>query len=747
MIFERIGKRMNNDTTRTKKSSTRPERTKKKRDPLHVTLGVVWHTVKIAFRTALWAILISGCVLAGLLIGVVAGCIITTDRLTEEDLYISDFTTFLYDSKGNVISQLKGSDNINRIWVDYEEIPKNLCNAFVAIEDERFYTHPGVDIKRTVSAFLGYVIPGMSSHGGSTITQQVVKNITGDDSQSVPRKIREQWRAYLLEKDYEKDDILELYANVIYFGQDMYGVQTAAQGYFNKDVKDLSLAECAFLAGITNSPRRYNPLTTAGRASAYSRQVIILDKMLELGFITEDEYIEAIQTQLVFNEDYKANSQAKFANSYFVDAVIVDVRNDLIALGYTKTQANNLIYNSGCTIYTTQDSDIQAIVDEVYTNPDNFEINKKIDDPEDQAQSSIVIMDQYTGKVVALYGGYGQKDKNLVFNRATSAARQPGSSIKPILVYGPQIDAHVITPATVINDTKVYLDPQHPTTPWPVNSGGGYYGLSTVRKALTRSQNVVATLLYKDQVSLGLSYLKKLGIDRTEETQLSAALGGLNKGVSTMDMCAAYVPFANDGIYYTPKTYSMVKDRDGNVILENKYEGSVVYEDYRTPAVMRSLLRSVVKDSGGTGRSAQITNSKGQSIWTAGKTGTTNDYKDVWFVGFTPYYTCAVWYGYDKYTVIPSGDRSSHVKLWKAVMQKIHANKEPIEYPATTGLTEVTICTQSGLRASEGCTGTLKEIFISGTQPTEYCHLHPVEPTPSPSPDPGGDEEDPNLPG
>lgn len=724
---------MDNKKNRNHQSRTKSDHSSKKtRTPWKVALGIFWRTLKVSVRTAFWIVLISGCILAGLLVGVVAGCIITTDRLTDDDLYISDLTTFIYDSKGEVIGQLKGSDNINRIWVDQEDLPEYLLDAFVAIEDERFYTHPGVDVKRTVSAVLGYVVPGMSSHGGSTITQQVVKNITGDDARSVPRKIRELWRAYLLEKDYDKEEILELYANVIYFGQDMYGIQTAAEGYFNKDAKDLSLAECAFLAGVPNSPRKYNPLTTAGRANAYNRQVIILDKMLELGSITQEEYVEAIQTELVFNEDYKASSQAKFSNSYFVDAAIVEIRDDLMALGYTKTQANNIIYNSGCTIYTTQDSEVQAIVDEVYTNPEYFKTNQLIDDPEDQAQSAIVIMDQYTGKVVALYGGYGAKEKNLVFNRATSAARQPGSSIKPILVYGPQVDQHIITAATVVEDTKVYLDPQNPTTPWPTNAGGGYYGMTTVRKALTRSQNVVATLLYKDQVKLGLSYLKKLGIDRTQETQLSAALGGLNQGVSAMEMCAAYVPFANDGIYYTPKTYSMVKDRDGNVILENKFEGSVVYEDYRTPAMMRSLLRSVVADSGGTGRSAQVTNSKGQMIFTAGKTGTTNDYKDVWFVGFTPYYTCAVWYGYDKYTVIPSGDRGSNVKLWKAVMQKVHANKEPMEYPATTGLVQATICTESGLLAGDLCTKTLRETFLSGTEPKTSCLAHtPILPLPT----------------
>ena len=261
----------------------------------------IWVSFKITIKTVLAVLLIAGCIVGGLLIGVVAGCIITTEPLTEKDLDITNstaLTSFIYDSKGNELVSIQGTANENRQLVEIEEVPDYFAKAFVAIEDERFYTHSGVDLKRTVAAFLGYVIPSMGSHGGSTITQQVIKNVTGDDARSVPRKIREQWRALSLEKDLDKDEIMELYMNIIYMGQNVYGVKAAALAYFDKDVSDLSLAECAFLAGITNNPSKYNPLTVKGRSNCYQRQINILDKMLECGFITDEEYIEAIQEKI-----------------------------------------------------------------------------------------------------------------------------------------------------------------------------------------------------------------------------------------------------------------------------------------------------------------------------------------------------------------------------------------------------------------------------------------------------------------
>ncbi len=710
--------RRNNNTTENKST-------------IHKISKASLKTVMIAFKTIFIIGLIVACTLGGLLIGVVSGCIITTKPLTKEDLYISGFTSYIYDRNGKIIAELKGSDNINRSEVDIETVPQDLIDAFVSIEDERFYSHSGVDIKRTISASLGFFLPGMSSHGGSTITQQMVKTVTGDDSRSVPRKIREQWRAYQLEKDYSKDEILEIYLNVIYMGQDLYGVKTASKAYFEKDISELNLAECAFLSGITNNPGKYNPLTTLGRENAYKRQIIILDQMLKLGKITEEEYIEAIQTKINFNEDYRKDSSLASKYSYFVDAVITDLRNDLKEKGYTNEQASNIIYNTGIQIYTTQDGSIQKIVDEEYCNVKNFPANGRISDADNQAQSAIVILDQKTGQVVAMYGGYGEKNKNLSFNRATSAYRQPGSAIKPLLVYGPLVDTHKITPSTVIEDKEVFLDPQRPDEPWPVNSGGWHAGLITTRIAVARSSNICAVLYYKDNIQLGLNYLKKLGIDRTDEVQLAAALGGFSKGVTPIQMASAYATFANSGVRFEPITYTKVLDKNGNVIINKVPDATIVYEDDRTPYIMTSILQDVLTDTYGTGKAAQIFNAKGEKILTAGKTGTTSNAYDFWFCGYTPYYTAAVWYGYDNLTAISSEESGAAVKIFNKVFTRIHTNLSPKPFDSISGIIEAEVCTLSGQAPTPACYASgkvVKDIFMKGTEPKIPCQYHNREP-------------------
>ena len=690
-----------------------------------------WTSFKILFKTVFMLIIVVGCIAGGLLMGVVAGCIITTEPLTEEQLDIKNstaLTSFVYDSEGNELVHIKGTANENRQLVDIEEVPDYFQKAFVAIEDERFYTHNGVDFKRTIAAFLGYVIPGMDSHGGSTITQQVIKNITGDDAQSVPRKIREQWRALDLEKRLEKDEIMELYMNVIYMGQDLYGVKSAALAYFNKDVKDLSLAECAFLAGITNNPGRNNPLTQTGRANCYKRQITILDKMLSLGFITDEEYIEAIQEDLKINDDYKKEAAEASIYSYFVDAVIADVREAFIAEGYTRAEANNLIYQGGVKIYTTQDPDIQKIVDEEYCNLENFPVNHLYSDPADMAQSSIVIMDQSNGHVLAMYGGYGEKTTSLSFNFATSAHRQPGSAIKPLLVYAPLIDQHIINDTSVVDDVPVYFDVQNPEELWPTNSYHYYNGLISVRYALQQSSNVAAVTLYKDHVQENLQYLKNLGIDRTSETQLSLALGGFTTGVSAEEMCAAYVPFANGGTYYKPVTFTKVTDINGKTLLTNNGSPTVVYEDYRTSSLMTDLLQSVV--SGGTGSGAQVYNGNGQAIPTAGKTGTTTSSYDYWFCGYTPYYTCSVWYGYEMQKTITSAEYGAAKNLWTKVMNRLHEELEYKDFTKANNIVEVQVCKYSNMLPGEDCykdsrgNCIVTGHFIAGTEPTETCTVH-----------------------
>lgn len=707
------------------------KRTHKKKDVSKMVGKGVWISIKSVITTIFIVVVIAGCVAGGLLLGVVAGCVITTEPLTEAELDITNstaLTSFVYDSEGNELVQIKGTANINRQLVQIKDVPKYLSQAFVAIEDERFYTHSGVDIKRTGAAFLGYIIPGLGSHGGSTITQQVIKNLTGDDARSIPRKIREQWRALSLEKELEKDEIMELYMNIIYMGQDLYGVKSAALAYFEKDVSDLSLAECAFLAGITNSPGRYNPLTVKGRTNCYKRQITILDKMLEIGFITDEEYIEAIQEKLVINDDYRKQAAQASIYSYFVDAVLVDVREALMSQGYTKTEANNLIYQGGVKIYTTQNPQIQKIVDEEYCNLANFPVNHLYTDPSDMAQSSIVIMDQNNGHVVAMYGGYGKKTQSLAFNYATSANRQPGSAIKPLLVYGPLVDQHVLTATSVIDDSPAFFDWQNPEELWPTNSYSSYFGLISVAYALQQSSNVAAVTAYKDHVQENLQYLKNLGIDRTSETQLSLALGGFTTGVTTEQMCAAYVPFANGGTYYKPILFTEVKDVNGKTIISNNGSPKSIYQDYRTPYVMTDLLRSVVTN--GTGHRAQVYNAAGQFIPTAGKTGTTTANYDYWFCGYTPYYTCAVWYGYEMQKSMTSDENAAAVKLWGKVMTRVHENLPVKQFDEDKNTVTVNICKYSNMLPCDDCykdprgDAIVSATFAVGSEPTEKCNLH-----------------------
>lgn len=712
------------------------------KNPVVIFLKVVWKIFNVALRVALVAVIVAIFVAGGATVGLITACISSAEPVTDIQLETASLTSFIYYPDGQPVTYinddgleepiaLKGTGNVNRVLVTYDEVPQNLKDAFVAIEDERFYSHNGVDVKRSLSAIVAYMLPGFGSYGGSTITQQLIKNATGDDEQSVLRKITEMWRAYLLERDYSKEEILEKYMNIIYMGRDCYGVQSASRAYFGKNVSELNLAECAYLAGITNNPGKYAPHTTVGRQNGYKRQITILDKMMSLGMITKEEYIDAIQTKIEFNEDYEAGSSYALY-SYFVDAVITDVRDAFMERGYTKAEANKMIYGGGIRIYTTQDRNIQAIVDKEFNNDANFPVNDQYSALSDKAQASIYIMDQYTGQVKAMYGGYGPKTTNLAYNYATDAHRQPGSSIKPILVYAPLIDQHIITTATTIVDEESFLNPDTPEKPWPRNSYGYFRGVTSVRQALAVSCNVIAVKLYKDNIPMCLQYLKRSGIDRTGETQISVALGGLTNGVCAKEMCAAYVPFSNGtGIYHEPITFTKVLDSEGNVLIDNVSESHVVYDDAQTASIMTSLLTSVMDAGyGGTARKAIFFNRDGVQVPTAGKTGTTTNSYDYWFVGYTGYYTAAVWYGYPSQKSMQSAEKGAAYMLWKVIMEQIHEDL-PIKQLATgTAGKMVQICADSRQLATALCaqneTGnkTVYEIFADGTQPTTYCTEH-----------------------
>jgi len=692
-------------------------------------------TFKGAIFTTLKAILATflsiAFVLGGAFVGAAASCISTTTPITDEDLALDSLTTTIYDVNGVVIAQLKGSDNKNRIPVKISQIPKHLQNAIVAVEDQRFFEHKGFDIKRTAGAILYLFLPGASKFGGSTITQQLVKNITGDDRTSIPRKIREIWRAVQLEQRLTKEQILEAYLNVIFMGNDCYGVQAAAKAYFKKNVWELSLAESALLAGITNSPNRYNPMTEKGRENAIKRQRLILRLMLQQGLISEEEYYDALNEVLVFNDDYLKEIRQSSIQSYFVDQVIIDVRNALMSTGLTKTEANNLIYGGGLKIYTTMDKRLQDIMDAVFQDVENFPSNKKITDPDSYAQAAMVIIDPENGHVKAMYGGYGKKTVSNALNRATQMARPAGSSIKPIIVYGPQLDSGLITPASVIDDAPVYMNERKPSERYPTNfTENRYPGLTTVRDAVARSSNVVAAKVFVRNMVVGLNYLANLGIDRRDERYVSVALGGFNKGVNPLLMAAAYVPFANKGFYYEPITFTMIQDPYGKVLYENKPQARLVYNNEDTPYLMTSIMQSVISDGTAKGR-INIKDKNGETMPVAGKTGTSNYYRDIWFVGYTPYLVGATWYGFDMNQSIPSGERSQATVIWNKVMSEIHKKyyvKKDFYKPDTIVTRQV--CKYSGKLPTELCkhdprgNAVYTEYFSSANVPTEFCDVH-----------------------
>lgn len=675
------------------------------------------------------------CALAGIVGGAVFGYIRTAPPIPDDQLDIKILTTSIYDMKKNEIAQLKGSENKNRILVKYEQTPKYLRDAFVSIEDERYYQHHGIDFKRTLGAGISYITHGgHSTYGGSTITQQVIKNITGNAQTSLERKVQEQWRALQLEKKLTKPQILELYMNLIYMGYSFYGVESASRAYFNKDVWDLSLAQCASLAGITNSPGDLDPFTKKGKERNISRQKTILKKMLELGYIKQAEYDQAIKEDLKFNENYKTEVKKQSNQSYFVDQVILDVKKDLMDKGYSEDLAEKTIYNYGLKIYTTQDTDVQKCMDPIFVNEMYFpSYGKNMEHP----QAAMVVMDPANGQIRAMYGGFGDKKANLILNRASGPQmqRSTGSSIKPIADYGPAVDLGLITASTVVDDVPVHMDTLHKGNLYPRNFSLDYKGLTTIRDAIKRSVNVVAAKVWRDILTpdQSIAYLKKAGIDRDDpaERTVSLALGGLHKGLNPLQVAAAYVPFDNNGVYYEPITYTKVVDRNGNVILEKApvQKKNVVYKE-TTSYVMTNMMQDVCRP-GGTGYPlAAINQGKMPS---AGKTGTTSDDKDRWFVGYTPYYVAATWYGYDSnYEVKVAEGYNPALKIWSAVMNSIHKNLKPKNFAQPEGIVKKVICIDSGKIATNLCSKdprgnrTREEVFISGTEPADddTCKTH-----------------------
>ena len=691
--------------------------------------------------------------LAGIVGGAVYGYIKTAQPIRDEQLALASAnkTTTIYDSKRNVIQKLTGKDNKDSEPITDKQAPKFLKDAIISIEDERFESHNGVDIKGILNIGISYITNNGHPRGGSTLTMQVVRNITGNTKNSLQRKVQEGYAAIQLEKKLSKWQILEYYMNICYWGNSCYGVESASKKYFGKDVWDLSLAQCALLAGITNNPKTYNPFTEEGRANAKIRQETILKKMLELEKIDQSQYDQALKEDL----RYASPDQSKkvtSVQSYFVDQVIIDVQQSLMKeYDMSATMANYMIYNGGLEIDTTMDPNMQAVMDNVFMD-DQYFPNKNANAIKllEHPQAAMVILDAQNGQVKALRGGYGKKEASNTLNRATSSQmqRQPGSSFKPIAVYAPAIDMKAITPATIIDDVPVYMrtgDVSVSKSVWekeyPKNYDGAHDGLTTIRNGIKASINVIAARVWRDYLGPdnSIEYLKKVGIDREKEKYLSMAVGGLETGVNPLQMAAAYVPFVHKGMYYEPTTFTLVKDSEGKTLIDKKPAYDTAYSE-QTAFLMQDMMKEVTSGRNSTfphsGTAVSYVNTKTIGMPVAGKTGTTSDNRDKWFVGYTPYYVAATWYGYDnniKPITLKPDEYNQALKIWAAVMKKVHENLPEKEFAAApSGLVKRTICIYSGKIATDLCSqdprgnATKSEYFIKGTEPRDddLCTLH-----------------------
>lgn len=619
----------------------------------------------------------------------------------------------------------------NSTWVEYDDIPKNLINACIAIEDKRFEKHQGVDWVTTLRACFKMFL-GKSEAGGSTITQQFIKNATGEREVTVRRKLVEIYRALEFEKTHTKSQIMELYLNIIPLGENCRGVQSASRVYFGKNVKELTLAECASLIGITNNPSRYDPYISPENNK--ERQEIILYEMLDQGYINQAQYDEAVAQELVFTNASRENDQANDNYySWFEDQVINDVVNDLCEkTGYEYDIVYTMLMTGGYRIYSTIDPEVQAAVEEVYEDVKNVPATAS----SQQLQSGIVIVDNETGDIVALAGGVGEKQGSLVWNCATRSLLSPGSIIKPVAVYAPAIELGLITPATVMDDTPYSFTDD---ATWPKNLDSTYRGLVCVEEAVAQSINTVPVKLVaqmtpeysysfaKDKMGLSTlvsSYTTNTGEELSDVNLWALALGSLTKGVTVRSMTAAYATFANEGVWREARTYTVVKDSNGQIILDNTQESHVAMKDM-TAWYITDMLTETVQS--GTGMAAQLDN-----MTVAGKTGTTSRDFDRWFAGYTPYYTGVVWCGYNdpEEIVLTDSDTNPSIVMWKQVMAQVHEKLENKSFKQPSNLVEVTVCRDSGLLPCEACaldprgTRTMRVMLSAYDVPTEQCSVH-----------------------
>lgn len=759
-------------------------------------------------------------------LGAFRGILSSTPQIRLSDVVASGEATIVYDCEGNELDQYV-SVNSNRIQINnWDLIPKHLGEAFVALEDERFYQHNGIDIQGIGRAGWQFVITmGQRKEGASTIPQQLLKNTifttwTEENNNMIKmlkRKFQEQYLALEISKYYSKEDILLRYMNAINLGQNTLGVESASQRYFGKSCSELTLSECAVIASITQNPSGYNPIRHP--EANQKRRDKCLNDMLRLGFITEPEYEEAMaDTEAVYerisihDSDYRVSTNTT-SGSYFSDALFEQVRDDLINIaGYSESMAETLLYAGGLRIESTMDPSIQAILDEEFANPENYPENASwylnyaltifgedgenhnyskenmmswfkanqdkrfnlifasqddalaavdtyrsamladlgIADDEDnyaetismtpQPQAAMVVEDQSTGYVVALVGGRGTKEGRRTLNRATDAKRSPGSTFKVLAAFAPALDSAGQTLATVYDDAPFNYADGTPVNNW---YGSNYRGIQSIRDAVRESLNIIAVkaetvitpqLSYDYLLNFGFTTLTD-GVWITNsngeekfftDVNQTLALGGLTNGVTPYELNAAYAAIANMGNYVEPKLYSKVTNTDGDVLLDNTAPTSKQVIKETTAYLLTDAMVDVVTASGGTGTACNFN----RNMAIAAKTGTSTDYWDVWFAGYTPYYTCTSWAGYDNNVGMKyrGSDREDHVArdLWRAVMSRIHENLPNEQFTVPQDIVTASICSKSGKLPIPGvCDNNIRtEVFAAGTVPTENCTVH-----------------------
>ncbi|MGM9917390.1 PBP1A family penicillin-binding protein [Anaerotignum sp.] len=738
--------------TSSRNTSNKKRRKRRKKRTVNGRIGKVLLVVAVVI----------GFAVAGAVLGTVFGILQSTDMLNTSDVMPDSYTSVIYDADGEAVDKLHGSEN--REYVKLSAITKNMQNAVVAIEDARFYEHNGIDIRGIMRAVVENIKTMSFSQGASTLTQQVIKNdVLGDNEKSITRKIKEQYLAVSLEnalekqlgsKEEAKKYILELYLNTMALHHGLHGVESAAQYYFGKHASELTLAESACLAGITKNPSKYAP--DVNEEESRNRQLTVLKKMLELGYITQEEHDAAVEEDifghLVCKEKQEEEGNAK--HNWFVEAAVQQIKQDLVEKkSMTEAQASNLIYSGGLQIHTTMDSSMQETAEAAMKNDNLFPAGdgsldvtylisvldtENPDESSNQShyekkttatsqaevdafvesvkaellddthtlvldkltvskslQAAMVIMDQSNGEVKALVGGRGEKPGDSVFNRATQALRQQGSTMKPLAAYAPAIDTGLLMPGSIIVDEPVTYGS------WsPKNWDGKYIGPTTVRQGIWHSMNVLAVKTFNMVgADTAYQYLLDFGFTTIDERDKAAttALGGLTQGVSVLEETAAYATIANGGTYYEPMFYTVVYDHEGNVLLDNSDQEIHRVLKETTAFLLTDMMRDVITK--GTGTQAAIS---GMNV--AGKTGTTNDNIDLTFYGYTPYYTAGIWMGYDTQKEIKNAG-NAHLRIWKSVMSEIHYDQglKNKEFEKPDGLTTRSYCTATGLTPTELC--------------------------------------------